>query len=167
MKIQLEITSKTNKNIEGNERKKIRNERGLTEQMKKWTEGAVDRIYSAVLPTTSPTAIKKNYFKLFCRWSFENPSINFEFRTIVFNYPPYFSPSVGILTRSEMYLMHRLLEFTQVVGDFVGNIDPPTTYRRTGIRLQIHRWLWVAFVVIIFQLSMKCRRTVVRLQSRR
>ena len=35
MKIQLEITSKTNKNIEGNERKKIRNERGLTEQMKK------------------------------------------------------------------------------------------------------------------------------------
>ena len=35
MKIQLEITSKTNKNIEGNEREKIRNERGLTEQMKK------------------------------------------------------------------------------------------------------------------------------------
>ena len=35
MKIQLEITSKTNKNIEGNERKKIRNERGLMEQMKK------------------------------------------------------------------------------------------------------------------------------------
>jgi hypothetical protein len=31
IKIQLEITSKTNKNIEGNERKKIRNERGLME----------------------------------------------------------------------------------------------------------------------------------------
>jgi hypothetical protein len=31
IKIQLEITSKKNKNIEGNERKKIRNERGLME----------------------------------------------------------------------------------------------------------------------------------------
>jgi hypothetical protein len=35
MKIQLEITSKTNKNIEGNEREKIINKMGLTEQMKK------------------------------------------------------------------------------------------------------------------------------------
>jgi len=52
MKIQLEITSKTNKNIEGNERKKIKNERGLTEQMKKRTEEVVVGIYSAVLPMT-------------------------------------------------------------------------------------------------------------------
>ena len=35
MKIQVEITSKTNKSLEGNERKKIENERGITEQMKK------------------------------------------------------------------------------------------------------------------------------------
>ena len=35
MKIQVEITRKTNKSIEGNERKKIKNERGITEQMKK------------------------------------------------------------------------------------------------------------------------------------
>jgi hypothetical protein len=52
MKIQLEITSKTNKNIEGNERKKIKNERGLTEQMKKRTEEVVVGIYSTVLPMT-------------------------------------------------------------------------------------------------------------------
>jgi hypothetical protein len=35
LKIQVEITSKTNKRFEGNERKKIKNERGITEQMKK------------------------------------------------------------------------------------------------------------------------------------
>jgi hypothetical protein len=99
-------------------------------------------IYSAVLPMT----IKKYYFKLFHRWSFENPSVNFEFRTIIFNYPPYFSQSVGNsvgnLTRSEMHLMHRLLEFAQFVDDFICNIDPLTTYKRTRIRRQIHRWLW-------------------------
>jgi hypothetical protein len=51
---------------------------------------------------------------------------NFEFRTNIFNYPPYFSlsvgNSVGNLTRSEMHLMHYPLEFAQSVGDFVGNI---------------------------------------------
>ena len=41
-----------------------------------------------------------------------------------------------------MHLMHRPLEFAQSVGDCVGNIDPPTTYRQTGIRLQIRRWVW-------------------------
>jgi hypothetical protein len=35
MKIQVEITSETNKSLEGNERKKIKNERGITDQMKK------------------------------------------------------------------------------------------------------------------------------------
>ena len=35
IKIQVEITSKTNKSLEENERKKIKNERGITEQMKK------------------------------------------------------------------------------------------------------------------------------------
>jgi hypothetical protein len=35
MKIQVKITSKTNKSLEGNERKKIKNKRGITEQMKK------------------------------------------------------------------------------------------------------------------------------------
>jgi hypothetical protein len=31
LKIQVEITSKTNKTLEGNEREKIKNERGITE----------------------------------------------------------------------------------------------------------------------------------------
>jgi hypothetical protein len=35
LKIQVEITSKTNKRFEGNERKKNENERWITEQMKK------------------------------------------------------------------------------------------------------------------------------------
>ena len=35
LKIQVEITSKTNKSPEGNEREKIENERGRPEQMKK------------------------------------------------------------------------------------------------------------------------------------
>jgi len=94
--------------------------------MKKWTEGAVTGIYRVVLPTDSPTDIKKYYFNLFRRWSFENPSVIFEIRTSIFNYPPYFSRSighsVGTLTRLEMHLMHCPLEFTQSVGDFVGNI---------------------------------------------
>ena len=45
-------------------------------------------------------------------------------------YPPYFSlsvgnsvgNSVGKLTRSDMHVMHCLLEFAQSVGDFFGNI---------------------------------------------
>jgi hypothetical protein len=106
--------------------------------MKKWTEGTVAGIYSAVLPTEK----KKYYFKLFRRWSFENPSVNFEFCTIVFNYPPYFSQSVGNLTQSEMHLMQRPLEFTQTVGDFVSNIDSPTQYQWTWIRRQ-SRWWWL------------------------
>jgi hypothetical protein len=35
MRIQVEITSKKNKSLEGNERKKIENEKGITKQMKK------------------------------------------------------------------------------------------------------------------------------------
>jgi hypothetical protein len=35
MKIQVEITSKTNKSLEGNKREKNKNEKGITEQMKK------------------------------------------------------------------------------------------------------------------------------------
>jgi len=53
---------------------------------------------------------------------FENPSVIFEFRTNNFNYPPYFSSSVGKITRSEMHLMHHPLEFAHSIGDFVGNI---------------------------------------------
>jgi hypothetical protein len=127
--------------------KKIEKEGKLrTEEMKKWTERAVTGIYKAGLPTDSPTEIKKYYFNLFHRWSFENLSVNFEFRTNVFNYPPYFPRFVGNfidnLTRLEMHLMHRPLEFTQSVGDFVDNIDLSTTYWRTGIRRQHRRWLW-------------------------
>jgi hypothetical protein len=46
------------------------------------------------------------------------------------------------MTRSEMHLMHRPLEFAQSVSDFVGNIDPQTTYRRNWIHRQHSRWLW-------------------------
>ena len=56
-------TSNLCRNLEGNERKKIEEEGKLrTEEMKKWTEGAVAGIYRAVLPTDSPTEIKKILF---------------------------------------------------------------------------------------------------------
>jgi len=74
------------------------------------------------------------YFNLFRWWGVKNPSVNFEFRTKFFNDPPYLSwsvgKSVGNMTRSEMHLMHYPLKFTRSVGNFVGKIDPPTTYRR-------------------------------------
>ena len=67
------------------------------------------------------------YFNLFRRWSVNNPSVNFEFRTKIFNYPPYFSwavgNSVGNLTRLEMHLMHNPLEFARSVGNFIGKLD--------------------------------------------
>jgi hypothetical protein len=63
------------------------------------------------------------YFNLFHRWGVKNPSVNFEFRTKIFNCPPYFSQSVGKLTRSEMHLMHNPLIFARSVGNFVGTID--------------------------------------------
>jgi len=63
-----------------------------------------------------------------------NLSVNFEFRTKIFNDPPYFSrsvgKSVGNMTRSEVHLMHNPLKFARSVGNFIGKIDPPTTYRR-------------------------------------
>ena len=131
MKIQVKITSKTNKSLEGNERKKIKNERGITEQMKKWTEGAVAGIYSAVVPMDAPTDIKKYYFKLLYRWLLN-------FAPLFFNYPSYFSQFVGNSvdnnTRLEMHLMPRPWEFALFVGNFVDNFDMSTTYRQTGIR---------------------------------
>ena len=52
MKIQVEITSKTNKSIEGNERKKIKNERGITEQIKNelkgWSLGFLAKFYRRI-----------------------------------------------------------------------------------------------------------------------
>jgi len=67
------------------------------------------------------------YFNLFRRWSVNNPSMNFEFRTKIFNYPPYFSWAVGNfvgnLTRLEMHLMHNPLEFVRFVSNFVGKLD--------------------------------------------
>jgi len=52
------------------------------------------------------------YFNLFRRWSVKNPSVNFEFRTKIFNDPPFFWWSVGnsvdTMTRSDMNLMHNL-----------------------------------------------------------
>jgi hypothetical protein len=74
------------------------------------------------------------YFNLFRQGFVKNPSVNFEFRTKMFNDPPYFSwsvgNSVGKMTRSEAHLMHNPLKFARSVGNFVGKIDPPTTYRR-------------------------------------
>jgi len=128
------------------------------------------------------------YFNLFCRWSVKNPSVNFEFRTKIFNKPPFFSwsvgNSIGTMTRSDMHLMHNPLEFARSVGNFVGKIDPLTNYRRTYSRRYVCRWLWnfkwtlcemptdlypsvcmsviVAFQVIIFELSVKCRWIYIR-----
>jgi hypothetical protein len=127
------------------------------------------------------------YYNLFRQWGVKNPSVNFEFRTNIFNDPPYFSwsvgNSVGKLTRSEMQLMHNPLKFERSVGNFVSKLHPPTMYRRTHIR-RYGRWdcgissnyfrtlcemlmdlypsilgsVNMAFQVIIFKLSMKCRR---------
>jgi len=86
------------------------------------------------------------YFNLFSRWSVKNPSVNFEFRTKIFNDSPFVSWSIGnslgTMTRSEMHLMHNPLEFARSVGNFVGKLDPSTTYGRTCIRRYWCRWLW-------------------------
>jgi hypothetical protein len=86
------------------------------------------------------------YFNLFRRWSVKNPSVNFEFRTKIFNDPPYFlwsvGNSIGDLTRSEMHSMHNLLELARSVGNFVGKIDPPPNCRRTYIRQYDCQWVW-------------------------
>jgi len=100
------------------------------------------------------------YFNLFRRWCFKNLSVNFEFRTKMFNCPPYFSQSVGKsvgnLTRSEMHLMHNPLVFAQSVGNCVG-------YKFVGVSVGDV----VAFQVIIFELSVKYRRTYVSRYGRR
>ena len=66
------------------------------------------------------------------------------------------------MTRSKMHLMHRSLEFAKSVGDVVGNSDPadniPTEWNSSVSTSMI-----VAFQVIIFQLSVKYRRTRRRL----
>jgi len=86
------------------------------------------------------------YFNLFCWWSVKNPSVIFEFRTKIFNVPPYFSwsvgKSVGKMLRIEMHLMYHPLEFAQSVDNFVSKIDPPTTYWHTYICRHWRRWLW-------------------------
>jgi len=150
--------------------------------MKKWTErgllGFIVQFYRRIQ--------KKYYFNLFRRWSFENPSVIFEFRTNIFNYSPYVllsvGNSVGNLMRSEMHLMHRPLKFAQSVGDFVGNLTCrqmtdelysigksvgdcgiSSTYFRTLCEIPMDGYpsVIVAFQVIIFELSVKCRRTVI------
>jgi hypothetical protein len=171
---------------------KNQNWRWRTEEMKKWTEGADVVIYKAVLPTDSPMDIKKYYFNFVRRWRFKNPSVIFEFRTNIFNYPQYFSLSVGNsigkLTRSEMHLMHRPLEFAQSVGDLVGNI---ISRQMTDDRYSVGKFIGdygissdyfrtlcqmptdlipsviVVFQVIIFELSVKCRRILFHRYGRR
>ena len=89
----------------------------------------------AVLPTDSPTDIKLIIILIYSVGDvLTNPSVNFEFRTKIFNDPPYFSrsvgKSVGNMTRSEAHLMRNPLKFAQYVSNVVGKIEPPTTYRR-------------------------------------
>jgi hypothetical protein len=91
------------------------------------------------------------YFNLFRRWSVKNTSVIFEFRTKSFNDPPYFSWSVGKM-RSEKHLMHNPLEFAQSFDNFFGNL--PTDLYPSVVTSVI-----VAFQVIIFELSVNCRRT--------
>ena len=93
----------------------------------------------AVLPTDSPTDIKLIIILIYSVGDvLKIRRANFEFRTKIFNDPPYFSwsvgNSVGDLTRSEMHLIHNPLEFARSVGNFVGKIDPPPNCRRTYIR---------------------------------
>ena len=132
------------------------------------------------------------YFNLSRRWSVKNPSVIFEFRTNIFNYPPYFLLFVGKLTQSEMHLMHRPLEFTQSVGDLVGNITRrqmtdslnfigkcvgdcgiSSDYFRTLCEMpmdlisSVCTSVIVVFQVIIFKLSVKCRRTLFHRYVRR
>ena len=59
-------TSNLCRNLEGNERKKNQRRGELrTEEMTKWTEEAVAGIYRAVLPTESPTEIKKTIILIY------------------------------------------------------------------------------------------------------
>jgi len=115
---------------EKNRNLKVRNE---GEEKMNWTGGRWN-LYGSFTDGFTDRYKINYYFNLF-RW---NPSVNFEFRTKIFNDPPYFSwsigNSVGKMTRSEMHLMHNPLEFVQSVGNFVGKLDSPTTYRRTYIR---------------------------------
>jgi len=96
----------------------------------------------AVLPTDSPMDIKLIIILIYSISEVSKIHI-FEFRTKIFNDPPYFSwfvgNFVGKMTRSEMHLMHHPLEFAQSVGNFIGKIDLPTTYRRTYIRRYARR----------------------------
>jgi hypothetical protein len=119
-----------------NGEEKNRNLRWKTEEKKKmnWRGGRWN-LYGSFTDRFTDRYKINYYFNLSRRWSVKNPSVIFEFRTKIFNDPPYFSWSVGNsvvkMTRSEMHLMHNPLEFAQSVGNFVGKIDPLITYRRT------------------------------------
>jgi len=111
---------------EKNQNLKVRNE---GEEKMNWTGGQLN-LYGSFTD-----GYKINYyFNLFRRWCVKNPSVNFEFRTKIFNDPPYFSrsvgKSVGNMTRLEAHLMHNPLKFARSVGNFIGKMDSPTTYQR-------------------------------------
>jgi len=74
------------------------------------------------------------YFNLFCWWCVKNPSVTFEFRTKFFNGAPYFSQSVGKMTRSEMHLMNNPLIFARSVGNCVGKIERVPTDLSPSVR---------------------------------
>jgi len=93
------------------------------------------------------------YFNLFRRWGVKNPSVIFEFRTKFFNGAPYFSNSVGKMTRLEMHLMHNPLIFAQSVGNCVGKIDtlpmainssvwPVARQNPRGVRWRFFYYYW-------------------------
>jgi len=125
---------------EKNQNLKVRNE---GEEKMNWTGGQLN-LYGSFTDGFTDGYKINYYFNLFRRWCVKNPSVNFEFRTKIFNDPPYFSlsvgNSVGKMTRSEVHLMHNLLKFAQSVGNFIGKIDQLTTYRWIYIRRCSRRW---------------------------
>jgi hypothetical protein len=166
---------------------KLKVKNGRDEKMN-WRGGHCD-LYGNFIDGFTDGYKKKYYFNLVRRWRFKNPSVIFEFRTNIFNYPPYFSlsvgNSVGKLTQSEMHLMHRPLEFTQSVGDLVGNITCrqmtdglnsvgkcvsdcgiSSDYFRTLCEMlmdlipSVCTSVILVFQVITFELSVKCRQTL-------
>ena len=130
-----------------NGEEKNRNLRWKTEEKKKmnWRGGRWN-IYGSFIDGFTNRYKINYYFNLFRWWIVKYPSVIFEFRTKIFNVPPYFSlsiaSSVGKMMRSEMHLMHHPLEFAQFVGNFVSKIDPLITYRQTYICRHWRRWLW-------------------------
>jgi hypothetical protein len=143
---------------EKNRNLKVRNE---GEEKMNWTGGQLN-LYGSFTDGFTDGYKINYYFNLFRWWCVKNPSVNFEFRTKIFNDPPYFSwsvgNSVGKMTWSEAHLMHNHLKFALSVGNFIGKLTRRQLtdgFKFIGVSVGDR----VAFQVIIFELSVKCRRT--------